>query len=291
MQIARKRSLSNITLGFFLLSHPLPTALFVTTVAIFSLRASWPHLVWSTIALIILAHLAMQCSINMMNDYCDRRMDSLHQPDKPIVRGLVTPTEALTVALAMFVIMLLLLLALNPIALLVSCGYLALGQAYNFRLKGSIYSGIVLALMFSLIPLYVFAGVGHINSVALWLVPVGFLMGAALNIANSLPDIEGDAAGGAKTLTVVLGLRRSFLVCQLLIILSAILIGVLTLTRAVASQVWVTTALLILTAISVGVMFLFFGPEKPMETRKTYYRLAAFTCFLLVGGWFLGVGV
>lgn len=289
--MVKKRSLSDIALGFFLLTHPFPVLLFLITVALISVGASWPNLVWSTIILVIAAHAAMQFSISMINDYCDRRLDAMSKPDKPIVRGLVRPREALIVGLLMILVMLGLLLLLNRLALFISLGYLALGQAYNVRLKSTLLSGIVLALMFALIPLYVFAGVNRTASIAFWLVPIGFLMGVALNLANSLPDIEGDAAGGAKTLAVVLGVRRSFFLCQFLVVLSAAMIAFLTIMQLVPAQPWIIIVIIALTGLSVGGMFFFFGPKKPQHTRKLYFQLVAFTCLMLVGGWVFGAVV
>src|SRR6266700_2234344 len=88
----------------------------------------------------------------------------------------------------------LLLLPLHRLALLISLCYLALGQGYNLGLKSTPLSGIVFALAMPLIPLYAFAGVGRTLPFLFWLVPVGCLLGVALNLANSLPDIPGDAA-------------------------------------------------------------------------------------------------
>lgn len=286
--MVKKRSINDIALGFFLLTHPLPVSLYLLIVALGSIGASWLHLIWTTIILVIAAHAAMQFSISMLNDYCDRRLDAISKPAKPIVRGLVLPREALIAGILMIGIMLILLLLLNPLALLLSLGYLILGQAYNFGLKSTPFSGIILALMFSLIPPYVFAGIGRMAPIAFWLIPVAFIMGLALNLANSLPDIEGDAAGGAKTLAVFLGLKWSFLLCQLLIVLSAILIAFLTITQLVPGHLWVIILLLALTGLSIAIMSLFFGPQKPAHTRTLYFKLAAFTCVFLVGGWFLG---
>ena len=69
-----------------------------------------------------------------------------------------------------------------------------------------------------LIPLYAFAGVGRVLPFLFWLVPVGFLLGVALNLANSLTDLEEDSAYGAKTLAVVLGVKGSFRACHLLLL-------------------------------------------------------------------------
>ncbi len=289
MEIVKKRRLNEIILGFFLLSHPVPVMFHIIAVTLFTLLAAWQHPVWSVIVLVIVAHAAMQVSIAMINDYCDRRLDAEGKKNKPIPRGLITPPEALITGLVMIAVMLALLLLLPPLALLVSLCYLALGQAYNLGLKSTPWSGIVFALAMPLIPLYAFAGVGRIVPFLFWLVPLGFFLGVALNLANSLPDVEKDGASGAKTLAVFLGVKRSFLVCQLLIVLSAALIGLLTVLRIVPASPWIIVATLILACLSIEARVLFFGPEKPVETRKLYFYMVALTCIVLAGGWLLGV--
>src|SRR5437762_6549036 len=214
MEIVRKRRVSDILLGFFLLSHPGPVFIHIIGVSVFTLLAAWPRLVWSTVLLVIAAHTTMQISIAMINDYCDRRLDAAGKPEKPIPRGLVHPREALVAGLFMIVLMVLLLLPLPPLALLVSLLYLTLAQAYNLGLKSTPLSGIVFALAMPLIPLYAFVGVGHIPPVILWFVPAGFLLGIALNLANSLPDLEEDEAQRMRTLAVVVGVRRAVTACN-----------------------------------------------------------------------------
>ena len=289
MQITKKRTFNDIMLGFFLLSHPIPVLFHIIAVTIFTLLAAWPHFIWSIIVLVIAAHAAMQVSIAMINDFCDRRMDAQGKPEKPIPRGLILPREALIAGLLMIAIMFVLLIQLPLLALVISLCYLALGQAYNLGLKSTPLSGIVFALAMPLIPLYAFAGVGRTAPIIFWLVPAGFLLGIALNLANSLPDLEEDKAQGIKTLAVVLGVRRTFAVCQILIVLCAAMIGLLTITGIVPANQWVIVSVLILTCLVVAVMLLFFGPDKPLKTRKIYFYLATLSCILLAGGWLVGV--
>jgi len=289
MEIPQKRSIREIALGFFLLSHPAPVLLHITGVSIFTLLAAAPHPIWSIIALVIAAHAAMQISIAMINDYCDRRLDAAGKPEKPIPRGLVSPREALIGGLVLMGVMLLLLLPLPPLALVLSLVYLALGQGYNLGLKSTPLSGIVFALAMPLIPLYAFAGVGQTLPVLLWLVPVGFLLGVALNLANALTDIEEDAAMGARTLAVVLGLKRSLLACRILISAGAVFIALLATTRIVPVQWWVLIPTLILTFLAVIGMFVFFRSVPSIHARKVHFYVAALTCIMLAGGWFIGV--
>ena len=289
MEITKKRQFNDIALGFYLLSHPVPVMFHILAVTVFTLLAAWPHFIWSIIVLVIAAHAAMQISIAMLNDYCDRRLDAASKPGKPIPRGLIHAREALISGFVMIAIMLILLIQLPLLALLVSLCYLVLGQAYNLGLKSTPFSGIVFALAMPLIPLYAFAGIGRVPYVLFWLIPTGFLLGIALNLANSLPDIEQDDANGAKTLAVVLGVKRSFAVCQSMIVLAAALIGILQITGLVPARSWIIVLTLILTCLAVETMVLFFGPERPVETRKTYFYLVALTCILLAGGWIIGV--
>ena len=288
MEIPRSRHLNDILLGLFLLSHPGPVALHIVAVAVFALLAAWPHVSWGIFALIVGAHAAMQISIAMLNDYCDRRMDAQGKSRKPIPRGLILPREALMAGLLMIALMLVLLLLLPSLALVFSLAYLALGQSYNLGLKSTPLSGIVFALAMPLIPLYAFAGVGRSLPFLFWLAPVGFLLGVALNLANSLPDVEEDAAGGARTLAVALGVRRSFLLCQVSILLSAVLIAALAMLNVVPAQPAALTITLMLTALSIVAMQLFSGPAKPVETRKGFFYLFVLTCIVLTGGWLIG---
>src|SRR5216683_2343882 len=262
MEIARKRQIKDILLGFYLLSHPVPVSFHIVAVTVFTLLAAWPHFSWSIIALVIAVHAAMQVSIAMLNDYCDRRVDAESKPGKPIPRGLVHPREALIAGIIMIVIMLVLLTQLPLLALVISLCYLALGMAYNLGLKSTPLSGIVFALAMPLIPLYAFAGIGRPLSIVFWLVPTGFLLGVALNLANSLPDLEEDAAHHVRTLAVSLGLRRSFIACPLLIFLGTVLIIALAITRILPIQTWVILPTVCIVGLALVAMLLFFGPQK-----------------------------
>jgi 4-hydroxybenzoate polyprenyltransferase len=289
MEVVKKRRASAILSGFFLLSHPGPVFIHIIGVTVFTLIAAWPRPLWGTILLVIAAHAAMQISIAMINDYCDRGLDAASKPRKPIPLGLVYPHEALIVGLLMIAVMVLLLLPLNPLALYISLLYLTLGQAYNLGLKSTPLSGIVFALAMPLIPLYAFAGVGRVFPILLWLVPIGFFLGVALNLANSLEDLEEDSAYGAKTLAVVLGLKGSFLVCHLLILAAAASIAMLLFLHIVPANFWIIIPTLVVTCVALAVMMFFFGAEKPVSTRKAHFYLAALTAIVLAGGWLIGV--
>jgi 4-hydroxybenzoate polyprenyltransferase len=286
VEAKKKRSVGDMVIGFWMLGHVEPIIFILTVVALFAVRATWPRPPWTLILLLLAGQAAMQLSIGILNDYCDRRLDALGGKNKPIVLGLIRPHEALLAGLLMIAIMFVILLPLNLIALLAALGYLALGQIYNLGLKSTPLSGILFALAMPLLPLYAFAGVGRIPSMVIWFIPIGAILGVALNLANSLPDIEEDAAGNAHTLAVTLGAKGSFLACPLLIALAALLIGALTIFQLVPAQLWLMLPILVLTGLGLVIMLVFFGPQKPRRTRKVYFYLTALLSLLLAGGWF-----
>ncbi|HKF38710.1 MAG TPA: UbiA family prenyltransferase [Ktedonobacteraceae bacterium] len=289
METKKNRSVGDMVVGFWMLGHVEPIILILTVVALFAVRATWPHPPWTVILLLLAGQATMQFSIGILNDYCDRHLDALGGKNKPIVLGMIRPHEALLAGLLMIAIMFVILLPLNLVALLAALGYLALGQVYNLGLKSTPLSGILFALAMPLLPLYAFAGVGRIPSMVIWFIPIGAILGVALNLANSLPDIEEDAAGKAQTLAVTLGVKGSFIACPLLIALGALLIGALTIFQLVPAQLWLMLSLLVLTVLGLVIMLVFFGPEKPRQTRKVYFYLAALLSLLLAGGWFIAL--
>ncbi|GAC1633658.1 MAG: hypothetical protein NVS4B11_35100 [Ktedonobacteraceae bacterium] len=289
MEIVKRRRLVETLYGFYLLSHPIPVLFHAIAVMVFALVAAWPYFNWSVIALVVAAHVAMQLSIAILNDYCDRRLDTLGRKHKPIPLGLVYPREALIVGLLFIVVMLLLLLPLNPLALLVSCLYLALGQGYNLGLKSTPLSGVVFALAIPLIPLYAFLGVGHVLPVILWLVPIAALLGIVLNLANSLSDIEEDAVNGARTLAVVLGVRGVYITCPLLIIFSMLLIGILTFAHVIPAHTQLVLPTLVVTGVAALGLLLFFRPSSVVRAGKRYFYVVVLTCIILAVGWLIGV--
>ena len=289
LTIGKKRSAGDIIVGFWKLVRVGPIVLILTAMTLFAVRATWPHPPWATILLLLAGQATIQFSIGILNDYCDRQLDASSGKNRPIVLGLVRPREALVTGLLMIVVTFVILLPLSLFTLLAALGGLALGQLYNLGLKSTPLSGVLFALAMPLLPFYAFTGVGRIPSMVIWFLPIGAVLGVALNLANALPDVEEDAAGNARTLAVTLGVKGSFIACPLLIAPAAILIGALTISQRVPAQLWLMLPIFGLTVLGVGAMLLFFGPEKPRQSRKVYFYLVALLCLMLGGGWFIAL--
>jgi 4-hydroxybenzoate polyprenyltransferase len=284
MDISKKRSLLDLCRGFFLLSHPGPVLFHIVVVTLLAVLAGWPHPAWPALILLVGAHAVMQVSIAIFNDYCDRYHDARSKKNKPLVYGLVRPREALIASIVLMAVMVLLLLPFNPLALLVSLLYLACGQAYNLGVKATPFSGAMFAIAFPLIPVYAFVGMGRIIPLVFWQVPIVALLGVAVNLANSLPDIKEDAASHERTLAVVLGEKRSLLACTLFPVLVLLLMIVLAVTKLVPLQLWLMSSIAILAIIADAVLFLV---TLRTEAGKLYFYSFTLVCFVLAAGWLL----
>jgi 4-hydroxybenzoate polyprenyltransferase len=289
MQTLKARQPREILNGLFLLVHPGPVALHLLAVSLFVLLASWPSFNWPTILLLVSAHTAMQVAIAIHNDYADRLTDAQGQKKKPIPLGLVTPREALLGTTLCIALMFLLLLPLNHLALLISILYLALGLSYNLGLKSTPFSGIVFALAIPLIPVYAFVGVGRILPILPWFVPTAALLGVALNLANSLPDLEEDKASGLHTLAVVLGLSRSYALCTLCVLASAILIACLSLTHIVPANPLLILPAILIACPGILTAYVYFKGHQARNLRQRYFPIVVYASLLLAVGWILGV--
>jgi 4-hydroxybenzoate polyprenyltransferase len=198
-------------LGLLLVTHPIPSAMYVLAVALFAfLAAAASHRALDPwlLAQVLVGVACAQIAIGTLNDYRDRALDAASKPSKPLVRGLITPRMALIQVLVATLLLLALFAPLGPLAFALGVLIEGLGVAYDLWFKGTLVSGLLYALYFPLIPLLVWTVFGRYQPFLPWIVPIGAALGVAMNVANSLPDLEEDLAAGVRGLPHVLGLRR-----------------------------------------------------------------------------------
>jgi 4-hydroxybenzoate polyprenyltransferase len=285
ISLGNKRRPSDVLRGFFWLCHPGPMIFNVTAVIAFALLASWPDVPWKVIALAASAHLAMQLSIAILNDYCDRDRDVLSKKNKPIVRGFVRPQEALVTSILLMAAMLILLIPLNRSALLISLIYLAFGQSYNLGLKTTPAGAVVFALALPLIPVYAFVAVSRFVPLVLWQISISVLLGLALHLANTLPDIEQDTANHVHNLAVILGRQRTFAAITALILSAVGFIDICAATSLIPAQRWLLLPTSVLSVLLAGALFVVFRSKESHHARQIYFYFVVVTCLVLAGGW------
>jgi 4-hydroxybenzoate polyprenyltransferase len=279
-------------LGLLLVIHPIPSAMYVVAVALFSpLAADAAHrtLDGGTLARVLIAVACTQMAIGATNDYRDRGIDQISRPEKPLVRGLIEPWHAATLAAAATVCMLALMAPLGPAVLLLGILIEGLGLAYDLGLKGTPASALLYAIYFPLIPLLAWTVFGSRQAFLPWLLPVGALLGVAMNIANSLPDLEDDQAAGVRGLPHLLGKQRSLAAAWGLPILALLLAWVLDLVGAAPAR---TTAMAAATAAvllsTLAAMGLFQRRPTP-STLRTTFIIQALGVVGMGAGWLAAV--
>ncbi|WP_129785313.1 UbiA family prenyltransferase [Promicromonospora panici] len=163
-----------------------------------------------TIVLVTLAVGTGQLSVGWSNDWIDAARDiAVGRTDKPVVAGLVTARILRTAAFAALAACVVASLALGVVpgaAHLVAVGG---AWAYNARLKATVWSWLPYALSFGLLAVFVVLAAPGSRVPAGWAVVAAALLGVGAHVANTLPDLEDDAATGVRGLPHRLGRRAS----------------------------------------------------------------------------------
>lgn len=282
-------SLPQRLLGFLLVTHPIPSAMYVVAVAAFSVLAAAasrrPLDLW-LLARVLLGVACAQVAIGTLNDYRDRALDAMAKPSKPLVRGLITPRMALAQVWVATLALLLLFAPLGPLAFVLSVLIEGLGVAYDLWFKGTLVSGLLYALYFPLIPLLAWTVFGRYQPFLPWILPVGAALGVAMNVANSLPDLEADLAAGVRGLPHLLGLRRGLAVAWLTPPAVALLLVALSATSLVPARP-LPLALAVAAALfsSLAAATLYARRPIPATLRTTFY-IQALGVVALAIAWF-----
>lgn len=162
-------------------------------------------------------------------------------------------------------------------------GMLGAGLVYDARLKRTAFSWLPFAVAFPLLPLFAWSGaVGAIPPGAQVLLPVAFLAGPMLQLANGLVDAAGDERGGVRGLVARLGTRRAWTaLLALQLVINALAIVTLYGDPASAAATRVT----VLVAAAVALVGVGLSRASGTSTREWGWRCQAAALALLALGW------
>ncbi len=191
--------------------HPFPTLANVVAVFLFALVA-WHGLPpWSRLLRLLLVMLFIQSAIGAANDAYDVDLDRLTKPWKPIVAGALSRRSAGTLAGAAAIAACIVCATLGFGPWLAGMGGLACGLAYDAGLKRTPFSVATYLLALPLLPIWIWSALGRLAPGLLWEYPLGVLVGAALYLGNTAPDIDSDVAAGVTGAAHQLGTRGALL--------------------------------------------------------------------------------
>ncbi len=161
-----------------------------------------------------------------INDYYDRRIDAINEPNRPIPRGLIQPKEALAFALtltavgfATAILTRLLCLAIALIAWIMFVTYTTIGKRSG--LPGNFLVSACVAIPF------IYGSATTINTISLNVIPfasIAFLSNTGREITKGIVDVQGDKTRNIRTLAVGYGEKTAAAVAALFY-LSAVLLS------------------------------------------------------------------
>jgi 4-hydroxybenzoate polyprenyltransferase len=231
------------------------------------------------------AMLLLQCSIGATNDLADAPADAGAKPSKPIPAGIVPARAAVVVAAVCAALGLALAASVSAGTLAIGAIGLGLGYAYDLGLKGTAFGWVPFAAGIPLLPLFAWAGAtGGAPEAIVVLAVLAVPAGAALAVANALPDLERDAASGVRTPATTLGRSRAWRIEAALqaVVVVAALVSLLAIggrapdIRAFAVIGW--------SIIGLGAGVLLSGRES-VSARQRGWELQAIAIGGLAAGW------
>ena len=155
---------------------------------------------------------------NAINDYFDREIDRINQPERAIPRGAVSPRGALIFSVALFAMAVGFAVTLPAVAIAIAGINLLALVAYTEYFKG--LPGLGNALVAYLVGstfLFGAAAVGEIGPA----VVLGVLAAIATltrEIVKDVEDLEGDLEEGLNTLPIAVGERRALVIAAVLLV-------------------------------------------------------------------------
>ena len=266
------------------LVHPFPSALNALLVVGLATLAGAS----ASVALLLgLGMLGLQFAIGAANDWFDVDLDARAKPAKPIPAGVVERPVAALVAVACAGAGLAAAFAASgPVdlrAALLGVAILAIGLVYDARLKRTAWGWLAFALAFPLLPLYAWYGAAGVPPPRLeLLLPVAFLAGPTLQLANGLVDLERDARVGVVGLAGALGRRRALV---LLATLEAVVHGLAWLTLVASSTAGPLVVASLGAASLAGVFGVALSTSRATDWREWGWRCQAVGIASLALGW------
>jgi 4-hydroxybenzoate polyprenyltransferase len=267
------------------LTHPFPCALDGLVVGVVGLLAGGDGL---TALRLGVAMTALQASIGALNDVVDAPHDATSKREKPIPGGLVSSGLARLVIVLAAGAGLALSVPSGGLVAVLALVVLAIGFGYDLGFKGTAWSWLPFALGIPLLPVFGWLGVsGSVPPAFAVLVPVAFVAGAALAVANARADAGRDAAAGVDSVAVRLGPRRAEAVNAVLVV-AALLAAIVT--RIPAGRGSPGPLIAVMGASLVVAAGLAIGHDGGSQRLERAWELESVGFGLLAAAWLAGAG-
>ena len=208
--------------GFFRIIRP-ANAVMAGVAAVVAYFVATGALVPAALLLLVVVTLITAAG-NVINDYFDAEIDAVNRADRPIPSGQVSRNTALWYAVVLFLSGIAVCLFTNWICIAFAVFNSLLLALYAARLKSMPLVGNI-AVSYLSGSMFLFGGAFAGIEGLIHLVPIAvmtFLAMMARELLKDAEDVEGDKAGGAVTLPIMIGVKKTSLAAFVFVVLSAI---------------------------------------------------------------------
>ncbi|MFP3712331.1 UbiA family prenyltransferase [Puerhibacterium sp. TATVAM-FAB25] len=266
-----------LLLGLVRATHAAPAAVVTGMAALLAASlGSGP----ATTALVTAAVGTGQLSIGWSNDWIDAGRDTaVGRTDKPVVAGLVTAHLLRTCALVALAACAVLSLATGLVPGLVHVAAVVGAWAYNAGLKATAWSWVPYAVSFGLMTAFVVLAAPGDRVPARWALLAVALLAVGAHVANTMPDLDDDAATGVRGLPHRLGRRASGVLAPTLLVAATVVV-VAGPAGPPSTVAWVAGCLAAALAVAAGVL----AVARPRSRAPFALSMAvAVLCVALLG--------
>ncbi len=199
--------------GFIRLIRPINCLMMGFAVLVGAVLAN-PQLVnlnWLNILFGFITGFTFCAAAMVINDYYDRNIDAINEPQRPIPSGTIKPTEALAfvgvlsiVGFVFAVFVSVLCFVVAAVALAITATYITIGKRSG--LPGNFLVSICVAIPF------IYGSITAIETVGLNVMlfaSMAFLSNTGREITKGIVDVKGDRAERVKTLAVRFGEKNA----------------------------------------------------------------------------------
>ena len=195
--------------GFVRLMRPVNCVMMGFAVLVGAVLAApqFSTLNWLNVLFGFLTGFTLCAAAMVINDYYDRKIDAINEPNRPIPSGVVKAREALAFMATLIVVGFIFALLVSPLCFGVAAASLIITGTYLTVGKRSGLPGNFLVSACVAIP-FIYGSVTVIGTVGLNVVffaSMAFLSNTGREITKGIVDVKGDSAEGVKTLAVRYG--------------------------------------------------------------------------------------
>jgi geranylgeranylglycerol-phosphate geranylgeranyltransferase len=187
--------------------------------AVLAVAPQFSSVNWLNILFGFLTGFTFCAAAMVINDYYDRKIDAINEPQRPIPSGLIKTGEALAFMAALIVVGFVFAILVSPfsfglicfgvaaLSLAVTATYITVGKRSG--LPGNFLVSICVAIPF------IYGSVTALGTVGLNVVlfaSMAFLSNTGREITKGIVDVKGDSTEGVKTLAVRFGEKNAAIV-------------------------------------------------------------------------------